>query len=188
MVGLTVFLVLHAVWIVPIWFVAPLGLVIAVLGGVAVSWAYHHVKPHLPEGNVRRWLAVAGGAVLILFPSLLVAWAGEPYFTVVDGGGVPTAEGSVLAVRFVVEFLVVTILTGALTGWAITRTRRGATAVAAAAFALALGPGHNLPFFPIATAPVETRTGLLLALIPIVIASAVFVAVDGFLSRSNNHP
>lgn len=187
-VGLAVFLVLHAVWIVPIWFVAPIGVVIAVLGGAAVNWAYLHGKPRLPDGNIRRWVAVAGGAVLILLPSLLVAWAGEPYFTIVDGGGVPTADGSVLAVRFIIEFLVVAVFTGAVIGWTVTRTRRGTVAVAVAALALALGPGHNLPFFHLATAPVETRTAIMLTLVPIAIASAIFVVVDVLRLRGETQP
>ena len=176
--GLVTFLVLHAVWIVPIWAVATLGLVVAVLGGAAVSWAYLQVEPHLPGGHLGRWLAIAGGATLILSPSLVVAWAGEPYFVVVDGVRVPTGDGSVIAVRFVVEFLAVTTVSGALVGWFVTHTRRGTVAVAVAAFAFALGPGHNLPFFHVATAPDAALTAVLLTLAPILVASAVFVAVD----------
>ena len=181
--GLVVFLVLHAVWIVPIWSVTMFGLVVAILGGAAVSWAYLQVEPHLPQGHVRQWLSLAGGAALILSPSLVVAWAGDPYFTVVDGVRVPTGESSVTAVRFVVEFLVVTTLSGGLIGWFVTRTRRGTVAVAVAAFAFALGPGHNLPFFHVVTAPMAAQTAVLLTLGPIVVASAVFVAVGALLSR-----
>lgn len=184
--GLVVFLGLHAVWFVPIWSVAPLGLVVAVLGGAAVGWAYLHAGPHLPAGIVRRWLAVAGGTVLVLVPSLVLAWAGDPYFTVVDGVRVPTDGMTAIAVRFVVELLVATTLSGALLGWGITRTRRGTVSVAAAALALALGPGHNLPFFHVATAPVAARTAVLLTFAPIVVASAVFVAVDALLARDEN--
>lgn len=180
--GFAVFLVLHAVWIIPIWFVAPLGLIIGSLGGVAVNWAYLHVESHLPAGYIYRWVALAGGAVLILSPSLLVAWAGDPYFVVIDGASVPTASVSGIVVRFVVEFLVVTTLAGALLGWLVTRTRSGTVAVAVAAFAFAIGPGHNLPFFHIWSAPGPTQTGLLLTLASIMVASATFVAVDALLS------
>lgn len=185
--GLAVFLTLHAIWILPIWFVAPVGLALAIIGGAAVGWAYTNVEPALPAGLLRRWLAVTGGVVIILAPSVVVAWAGDPYFTFVDGVSEPTASVSALVGRFILEFLVVTILTGALIGWTVTRTRRGTIALAAAALALALGPGHNLPFFHIWTAPVETRTGLLLTLVPIVIASAVFVVIDLFPSWQE-HP
>lgn len=176
--ALVVFLLLHAVWIVPIWSVVPLGLVIAGVAGVAVGRAYRHVEPHLPGGLLRRWLTVAGGAALVLVPSLVVAWVGEPYFVVVDGARVPTGGGSTVAVRFAVEFLLVTTIAGAVLGRAVTRTRRGTLSVAVAAFALALGPGHNLPFFHVVAAPAAARTAVLLTLAPIVVASAVLVAID----------
>ena len=111
------------------------------LGGAAVSWAYLQVKSFFPDGHVRHWLAIAGGAVLILSPSLVVAWVGDPYFIVVDGVRVPTGASSVIGVRFIVEFLVVTTLSGALIGWFVTHTRRGTVALAVAALAFALGPG-----------------------------------------------
>lgn len=44
--GLATFMTIHALWIVPIWFVAPIGLVIAMAGGVAVAWAFHELRPH----------------------------------------------------------------------------------------------------------------------------------------------
>lgn len=176
--GLVVFLSLHAVWVLPIWFVAPLGVVAATLGGVAVGWAFLQVEPRLSQRLVFRWLAVAGGAVLVLIPSLLVAWAGDPYFTVFDGVRRASSDIPGIALRFVVEFLVVTTLSGAALGWVVTRSRRGTVAVATAALAFALGPGHNLPFFHLLAAPAVARTGLLLTLATIVAASATFVVVD----------
>ncbi|OGO33266.1 MAG: hypothetical protein A2Z16_17650 [Chloroflexi bacterium RBG_16_54_18] len=38
--GLLAFLVVHHLWIRPIWFILPVGLVIADGGGLAVGWAY----------------------------------------------------------------------------------------------------------------------------------------------------
>lgn len=43
--GLVVFLVVHAAWILPIWFIAAPGSVFAALGGAAVGWAYHELRP-----------------------------------------------------------------------------------------------------------------------------------------------
>ena len=37
--GLLVFLEIHHVWIKPIWFILPSGLMIAAAGGLAVGWA-----------------------------------------------------------------------------------------------------------------------------------------------------
>lgn len=47
-----VFLVLHHAWIAPIWFVAPMGAVLASLGGAAVGAAYAELRPVLPR---RPW-------------------------------------------------------------------------------------------------------------------------------------
>ncbi|WP_255195342.1 hypothetical protein [Halorarius litoreus] len=184
--GLVVFLTVHAVLILPIWFVAPLGIVAAVVGGVAVNWAYRSVESHLPASLGGRWVALAGGAILVLTPSLVVAWAGEPYFTVVDGVRRAAGDGPTIAARFVVEFLLVTTLSGAALGWVVTRSRRGALAVAVAALAFALGPGHNLPFFHLLYAPAPATTGLLLTLATILTASAVFVLVDRIVTPSGS--
>ena len=60
--------------------------------------------------------------------------------------------------------------------------------VGIAAFVFAIGPGHDLPFFHVVTAPIATRTAVLLTFTPIVVASAVFVAVDVLLSRGESLP
>ena len=51
--GLLVFLVIHHFWIKPIWFILPIGLVIAAQRrGLAVGWAYSELLPGLPR---RPW-------------------------------------------------------------------------------------------------------------------------------------
>lgn len=181
LVGFVVFLLLHAVWIRPIWFVAPLGIVIAGIGGVAVGWAFADVKPSLPTGVIGRWIAVGIGAVLVLIPTMILVQLSDPYVPVVDGV-VRTAavDVTLLAVRFVVELIVVTAITGASVGWLLTHRRRSALAVSAASVALALGPGHNIPFFHLASQPTATWTSLLLLLAAIASASVVLVTVDRF--------
>jgi hypothetical protein len=54
--GLVVFLALHHLWIVPIWFIAPVGSAMAAAGGVAVATAYVDLLPHLPR---RPWTSLA---------------------------------------------------------------------------------------------------------------------------------
>lgn len=46
--GLLAFLIIHHFCILPIWFILPPGLVIAVLGGLAVGWSYHEIRLVLP--------------------------------------------------------------------------------------------------------------------------------------------
>jgi hypothetical protein len=52
MAGLVAFLVVHHVWIAPIWFVAPMGVATAAVGGLAIGWSYEHVH----EGFASREL------------------------------------------------------------------------------------------------------------------------------------
>ena len=59
-VGLLVFLVIHHFWITPIWFILPLGMLIAAIGGVAVGWAYHELHLNHPEPLVRNKAAKYG--------------------------------------------------------------------------------------------------------------------------------
>jgi len=46
--GLLVFLLIHHLWIMPIWFILPFGLIVAALGGLAVGWMYGKLLPNLP--------------------------------------------------------------------------------------------------------------------------------------------
>lgn len=142
--GLIAFLIIHHLWITPIWFILPLGLVIAAAGGIAVGWAYSELLPHLPP---RPWTAFAIIALIwaILLPSIVVAEFRQPLF-------IGTGDDAVLAVSigrasliFILELLVTATLTGALAGWLIGRTRRASLATALAGFIFALGPGHNIP-------------------------------------------
>ena len=70
--GLLTFLVLHHLWIVPTWFILPIGVVVAALGGVAVHRSYDALRVSLPAGP---WAAPAmfGVVTVILLPSLVLA-------------------------------------------------------------------------------------------------------------------
>ncbi len=120
--GLLAFLALHALWIVPIWFILPVGLLLAGSGGLAVGWAYAELKSRLPR---RPWtaLAVVGMIALILLPAVVLAELHGPVFSVTPAGPVQTVATSVIVTRFVGELL----------------------ATGVAGFVFALGPGHNIP-------------------------------------------
>lgn len=144
--GLLVFLVIHHLWIMPIWFILPLGILVAGLGGLAAGWAYVEVKPRLP---VRPWtvFVVLAGMILILTPSFLLAELRPPLFAISAAGAANLATGMPEAVvRFIGELLLTATLTGGLLGWWLGRTRRAAAGTALAGFVFALGPGHNIPF------------------------------------------
>jgi hypothetical protein len=142
--GLLAFLVLHALWIVPIWFMVPVGLLVAGGGGLAVGWAYAELKSRLPR---RPWtaLAVVGMIALILLPAVVLAELHGPVFSVTPAGPVQTVATSVIVARFVGEVLVTATIVGGLVGWWLGHTRRAALATGVAGFVFALGPGHNIP-------------------------------------------
>lgn len=143
--GLLVFLVLHALWIIPIWFMVPVGLLLAGGGGLAVGWAYAELRWRLPR---RPWtaLAVVGVIAVILVPAFVLAELHGPVFTVTPAGPLQTVATSIIVARFVGELLVTATIVGGLVGWWLGRTRRATLATALAGFVFALGPGHNIPF------------------------------------------
>jgi hypothetical protein len=143
--GLLVFLALHALWIVPIWFILPVGLLVAGGGGLAVGWAYAELRWRLPG---RPWavLAVVGVIAVILMPAFVLAELQAPVFAITPAGPVQTVATWVIVLRFVGELLATATILGGLVGWRLGRTRRAALATAVAGFVFALGPGHNIPF------------------------------------------
>jgi len=143
--GLLAFLTLHALWIVPIWFILPAGLLVAGGGGLAVGWAYAELSSGLPR---RLWtaLAVVGVITVILLPAFVLAELRAPLFAVTPAGAVQAVATWVIVARFAGELLATATIMGGLVGGWLGRTRRAALATAVAGFIFALGPGHNIPF------------------------------------------
>ncbi len=143
--GLLVFLVVHQLWIRPIWFIAPAGLAIAVLGGLAIGWAYFHIRSGLPA---RPWTAPAMGGVImaLLVPGILLSLTHGPLFDLATAK-VPAGQGWRVAMHFAFELVVPACLVGAVGGYWLGRSLGAALATTLAGLALALGPGHNIPMF-----------------------------------------
>jgi hypothetical protein len=176
-VGLLVFLTIHHFWITPIWFIFPAGLLIAGLSGLAVGCSYAEILPRL---LLRPWtfLAVFGLMAAILAPALLLAEILPP--TVDIAGGKLLLSANELIARFVLALLAPATLVGALEGWALARTRRGAVTMALAGLLFALGLGHNVPFLG-HTPAVAKEIALLVA---ITLASSVtLVSAYAWLER-----
>lgn len=176
--GLAVFLVLHHAWIAPIWFVTPVGAVLAAGGGAAVGGAYFELRPRLPS---RPWTAlwVMGVICITLAPAIVVAELHGPVYAMGPaGGGVLLVPASEAVVDFVGGLLATATLTGGFVGALIGRTRRAAAMTAIAGFAVALGPGHNIPFLG-GTPAVATELAILAAVLGV--ASIVLVEAEGRL-------
>jgi hypothetical protein len=143
--GLLTFLIIHALWITPIWFILPLGLMVALLGGSAVGWAYAEVRHKLPP-RPGTAAVVAVLIVAILLPATILAELRQPMFAITPAGAVfQMALGRAIFV-FIAELPLTAAIVGGLLGWWLGRTRRAAGAMALAGVIFALGPGHNIPF------------------------------------------
>lgn len=183
MAGLVTFLLVHQLWIAPIWFVAPAGMVMAGIGGAAVGASYAILRSRLPR---RPWTAVAvvAGVAAILGPAVLVAEVRGPIFTVDAGGGgallVPPTEA---LVDVLVGLIGLSALSGAIIGAGIGRSRRAAGTTMLAAVALAVGPGHNIPL--IGGTP---AVGVELAILAIVVPVAAVVLVEAEERLARRHP
>jgi hypothetical protein len=174
-VGLLVFLGIHHLWIKPIWFILPIGLVIAAVGGLAAGWAYRELLPGLPKKpwRILAWAALVG---FTLTPAVILAQLRPPVFT---AAGILNISLHGAVIIFIRDLLLPAALTGALSGWLIGRTPRAALAAALAGFVFALGPGHNIPFLGNTPA---TGKGILLLLAVILSASAALVEAQAALA------
>jgi hypothetical protein len=172
--GLMVFLAVHALWIVPIWFVAPIGLVLAIAGGVAMAWALNELRPHLPARPLTA-PAILILMTVVLTPPALLAEFRDPMFVVSPAGeAVPAMGVGRMATLFVLELMVMSAVVGAMIGWLLGRRRQAAIAMAVAGLVFALGPGHNLPFLG---GTEGVWKGYALLLLPAVVAAVVLVEV-----------
>ena len=143
--GLLAFLVVHHLWIAPIWFITPVGLVIAALGGLAIGWSYWHLRPSLPARPLAA-LALFALVVAALLPGILLSFTHGPLFEL-KTGRIPEGERAAVAAHFVLELALPAALVGALAGYALRRTALAAISTALAGVAWTLGPGHNIPMF-----------------------------------------
>jgi hypothetical protein len=141
--GFLVFLVIHHFLIVPIWFIAPVGLVVAGLGGLTVGWSYAEIKSGLPP---RPWTSLAVFALVgaILTPAILLAQLRPPLFDL-STGAIASGSTADVIVRMAIELLLTATVVGGLAGWLLGHTRQAVLATALAGFVFALGPGHNIP-------------------------------------------
>lgn len=135
-VGVAVFLTIHHFWILPIWSIAPVGVPMAAAMGAGVGWAAYEARGRLPRGRVALALALAALLLLLLLPAELLSFRHGPFD--ITQQDVPT---DVLVVAFVE--LATAIPLGAVLGWWLTLSWRGALAWAVAGLATALGVGHN---------------------------------------------
>lgn len=135
--ALVVFVVVHAIWIVPIWGMLSM-IPIASLVGALSAWAFDEMDPRLtlPPAPFDG-LVFSGVLLATLIPTVV--------FGVFAG---PVAMDDINVPALVVPLLLAAPA-GAAIGLALGGSERAALGLALAALALAITIGHNLPFFPI---------------------------------------
>jgi len=178
--GLAVFLLLHQLWIVPIWFIAPAGAVMAVVGGAAAGASYVALRPRLPP---RPWTSAAVTALFAgtLVPAILVAQSRGPIFAIgADGGGALLVPATDALLEVLSGLIGGSAVSGAALGSLIGRSHHAARTTILAAVALALGPGHNIPLLG-GTPAVGRELAILGAVF--VVAAVVLVEAEARLSR-----
>lgn len=173
-----VFLVIHHVWIKPIWAIFPAGLFIAALGGLAVGWSYAEIKTGLPS---RPWTAMAVfvlvGATLV--PAIVLAQLRPPLLDIVTFT-IPQGTTKSAVAHFVIELLLTASLVGSTAGWWLGHNWRAAVSTGLAGFVFALGPGHNIPF--LGNTP-SVGKGILLLIAIIFVSALVLVEVEAWLTK-----
>jgi hypothetical protein len=178
--ALATFLLIHHLWIVPIWFIAPAGGVLAAVGGAAVGAAYADLEPHLPRRPLRE-ISVIAVFGLVLLPGVVIAELRGPIYAMSGaGGGTLLVSGADAVVAIVVGLVLAPLLAGASLGWLITRDLRAAGSLALASLAMALGPGHNIPM--LGGTPAVAKELLILGAV-VGVAAVVLVVVHVSLTK-----
>ena len=142
--GLLVFLALHHLWIRPIWFILAPGLVVAVLGGLAIGWAYAEIRLGLPS---RPWTHLAFLCLVgaTLAPALIAAELRPALFDVDTGDLAPGGSVRGVAEHFVIELLLSAAIVGALAGRLLGRTQASRVRDGARGVRLRTRPGPQHP-------------------------------------------
>lgn len=177
--GMLVFLTIHHFWIRPIWFIAPAGLFIAALGGLAVGWAYFEIQSALPPRPLTSF-AVFAIVAATLTPAILLAQLRPPPLDISTGAIIDGSSTGIVVTRFVLELLLTATFVGALIGWLLGRTPQAALAMAIASLVFAIGPGHNIPF--LGNTPAVGK-GILLLIAITATSAIILVESDALLSR-----
>jgi hypothetical protein len=183
--GLVTFLLAHHLFILPIWFIAPSGAVMAGLGGAAVGASFGALRPHLPG---RPWtvVAVVAMVVAVLTPAVLVAQFHGPMFAMdADGGGTLLVPPSEALFDVLVGLFAVSAVAGAVIGALVGRSRRAALTTGLAGLALAIGPGHNIPFLG---GTVAAGKEMAILGIVVLVSALILVEVDARLRRDRSEP
>jgi hypothetical protein len=178
--GLLAFLIVHQIWIRPIWMIAPAGSLIAAAGGAAMGWSFFYLRASLPA---RPWTALALFAIgmAMLLPGMGLSLLHGPLFDLATAT-IRKGEGTRVAMRFTLELLCTAMIVGAVAGWWLGGSARAIAATVTAAVALALGPGHNIPMFG---SNQSAWKGFAIVVIIVAVSALTLVEADAAISAAS---
>lgn len=170
LVGLVTFLIIHAVWITPIWQVAFVGIIIASLAGLVTAQCYNIVKP-AKHARPLSWIFVFGATALPLLPGAVLPHLFPPLLESENGQVIHPINLPWLISGFFITLLIPAAITGGALGWFITKRRRPAALFSAMGLIMAVGPGHNLPLFGSEASGEQLIKALTLTFVPVALAA-----------------
>ena len=144
-VGLLTFLIIHHFTIRPIWFILPVGSLLALAGGAAVGWAFELLSPRLPANLLLASFAVSILLTITQLPGFLIGSTRDPILDIASATILP-GKGWEAFGRFAFDLFLTAAISGAALGWWLGGSGAAAR-MAVAAVAFSIGPGHNIPFF-----------------------------------------
>ena len=184
-VCLVVFLTIHAIWIVPIWNVALIGVFIAG-GGGALSARCCLVVHRLMPVRPLSWFVIFGMVAIPLAPCIILATVLPPLLESENGQIVHPINVPWLVGGFFVNLLIPAAVVGAAMGWRIARRRSAVALFAGMGLLMAVGPGHNLPLFGLfsgATGP-QLFKAIVLTFVPMAVAAVVLWETINWFARN----
>ena len=184
-VCLVAFLVIHAIWITPIWNVAVIGVFIASAGGAVAARCCALVRHMMPVRPL-SWFAMFGMLAIPLVPCIMLTAVLPPLLESENGQVVHPINVPWLVTGFFVNLLLPAAAVGATIGWLIARKRSAVALFAGMGLLMALGPGHNLPLFGVfgdATG-LQLLKAFVLTFVPMAVGAAVLSeTLDWFASK-----
>ena len=173
--GLVVFLVMHAIWITPIWFISIIGIIVSAGGGIVTARCYER------STRLRIWrpfssLYVFSLVGITLLPCVLLIQMVPPLLEAENGEVVHPVNMPWVVSGFFLLLLIPAATVGWLVGRFLTGSNSSAVLYSSMGLLVALGPGHNLPLFGDATGE-QLFKALMLTFTPM--AAAAVVMAEG---------
>ena len=173
--GLIVFLVIHAMWITPIWFIAIIGIVVSISGGLLTGKCYE-LSTRFNTWRPFRSLYVIALVSVTLVPCVLLIQFVPPLLEAENGEVVHPINVPWVVSGFFLLLLIPSAIVGWISGRILTGNKLSGGLFAIMGLLIALGPGHNLPLFGDATGE-QLLKALVLTFVPM--AAAAIVLAEG---------